>query len=66
MFYFVNDPIGGELACIVEVRDNGEHWFIPLDENNSDYQRYLAWVEAGNEATEYVCPFQPATPLGDD
>jgi hypothetical protein len=66
MFYFCNDEITKEIKSIVEVRDNGEHWFIPLDENNSDYQRYLEWAGAGNEATEYVCPFPPATPLGDD
>jgi hypothetical protein len=24
---------------------------IPFDEGNSDYQRYLKWVEQGNEAT---------------
>jgi hypothetical protein len=25
---------------------------IPLDESNSDYQAYLAWVAEGNEAEE--------------
>jgi hypothetical protein len=24
---------------------------IPFDEGNSDYQRYLKWIEQGNEAT---------------
>jgi hypothetical protein len=27
--------------------------WIPLDEGNSDYQAYLAWVAEGNEATEW-------------
>jgi hypothetical protein len=26
---------------------NNELW-IPADENNSDYQEYLAWLESGN------------------
>ena len=29
---------------------------IPLDENNSDYQRYLEWLAKGNE------PLPPDTP----
>lgn len=32
---------------------------IPLDPDNSDYQRYLEWVEAGNTATLYVAPPAP-------
>ena len=26
---------------------------IPSNEENSDYQKYLAWVAEGNEATEW-------------
>jgi hypothetical protein len=25
--------------------ENGQEWFIPMDEANSDYQRYLHWLE---------------------
>ena len=28
---------------------NGETWHIPPDLTNSDYQQYIAWVEAGNK-----------------
>ena len=30
---------------IIRKEDNA---FIPIDENNTDYQEYLAWVKAGN------------------
>jgi hypothetical protein len=25
--------------------ENGQEWFIPTDPANSDYQRYLRWLE---------------------
>ena len=25
--------------------ENGKEYFIPMDEANSDYQRYLRWLE---------------------
>ena len=62
MFYFAKDKLTNEVSCVVEINSNNEHWFIPLDESNLDYQRYLAWVAEGNEATEYVCPFPEVTP----
>ena len=27
-----------------------DDWFIPLDPNNTMYQKYLTWVEEGNTA----------------
>ena len=35
---------------IVRVADNA---WIPMNESNSDYQRYLAWVAEGNTAEEW-------------
>ena len=32
---------------------NSDRWFIPLDEANTDYLAYLAWVAEGNTATEW-------------
>jgi hypothetical protein len=36
---------GSEAQCIKRIADNA---FIPMDEANTDYQAYLAWVAEGN------------------
>ena len=33
--------------CVLRVADNT---FIPFDPDNTDYQKYLAWVAEGNTA----------------
>lgn len=33
--------------------DNKDMSFIPVDEKNTDYQQYLAWLEAGNTPEEW-------------
>lgn len=38
---------GEETACIK--RSDG--WVIPMHEDNTDYQAYLKWLEAGNTPT---------------
>ena len=34
----------------VDVNGATDNSFIPLDNNNKDYQQYLEWVALGNEA----------------
>ena len=30
---------------VVRTEPDGKTWWIPMDESNSDYQRYLRWLE---------------------
>jgi hypothetical protein len=40
------DPVSNEVTSILRL----EPWLlIPFNEENADYQQYLAWVEAGND-----------------
>ena len=34
-----------QTETVVRLQDNA---FIPFDPSNTDYQEYLAWIEAGN------------------
>jgi hypothetical protein len=43
-------------TTIVRTDEDGQVWHIPTDPANSDYARYLKWVEAGNTAEPYVIP----------
>jgi len=46
IYKLVNDPITGELVNIKTATDD----FIPIAEDNTMYQEYLAWVAEGNTA----------------
>ena len=46
IYKLVNNPITGELVNIRTATDD----FIPIAEDNMDYQKYLAWVAEGNTA----------------
>ena len=46
IYKLVNHPMTGQLVNI-KTADNR---FIPIDENNIDYQEYLLWVAEGNTA----------------
>ena len=45
MYKLQSDTIFGKATCIKRIADNA---FIPFDPANTDYQAYLAWIEAGN------------------
>ena len=36
----------------IRVTINGQEYTVPIDENNRDYQEYLAWLEEGNVPEE--------------
>jgi hypothetical protein len=46
MYQLVNNPYTGQVECIKRLADNA---FIPLNANNTDYQKYLEWLAEGNE-----------------
>jgi hypothetical protein len=48
MMYQLAQTLNGQM--IVRVSDSA---WIPMDEANSDYQQYLAWVAEGNTAEEW-------------
>ena len=41
IYKLVNHPISGELLNIRTATDD----FIPIDEDNTDYQKYLEWAK---------------------
>jgi hypothetical protein len=44
------DIITGEVGSINKTyKDSNKMVCIPLDEENCDYQEYLAWLKEGNE-----------------
>lgn len=47
MYKLVNNPNGGEAKTVLLVNGN-IHTYIPIVEDNTDYQKYLKWLEEGN------------------
>ena len=46
MYKLIKDKILNKVLVINRLSDNA---FIPMDEQNTDYQEYLKWVAEGNE-----------------
>ena len=44
MYKLTINPYGGT-QVVIRLSDNAH---IPFDENNTDYQQYLKWLEEGN------------------
>ena len=42
-----------DLNLVIGIR-RSDGWDIPLDENNTMYQEYLKWKEAGNTPGELI------------
>ena len=45
MYKLLIDTPMGKAQCVQRLSDNA---FIPIDEQNTDYQEYLKWVAEGN------------------
>ena len=52
-YKLVNDNITNELIGVTFTdTENNKIKMIPKNDNNTDYQEYLEWVEAGNTPEE--------------
>jgi hypothetical protein len=47
MYKLFKDEITNTIACI-QLQKDGYLISIPINPDNTDYQQYLKWVEAGN------------------
>jgi len=45
MYKLIKDSITNQTNIVKRLSDNA---FIPFDPDNTDYQEYLRWLEAGN------------------
>tara|TARA_R100000734_G_scaffold12932_1_gene9607 strand:+ start:340 stop:519 length:180 start_codon:yes stop_codon:yes gene_type:complete len=46
------NPLTDKISCISRDDGNDRFTIIPINEANTDYQEYLAWVAEGNTAEE--------------
>ena len=45
MYKLIKDSLTNEVHIVKRLSDNT---FIPFDEGNRDYQKYLVWISEGN------------------
>ena len=50
LYKFYNSHVTGNLCSVMKDNGNGKFLSIPINEENRDYQDYLAWVAEGNTA----------------
>ena len=50
LYKLCNSISTGQLCSVMKDNSNGRLLSIPIDEENTDYQEYLAWVAEGNTA----------------
>ena len=50
LYKLCNSISTGQLCSGMKDNSNGRLLSIPIDEENTDYQEYLAWVAEGNTA----------------
>ena len=48
MYKLIKNPLTNQVNQVQRLSDNA---CIPFDEANSDYQKYLLWLEQGNVPT---------------
>lgn len=48
MYKLIKNNFTNDVNMVKRLSDNS---FIPFDNANTDYQQYLAWLEAGNTPT---------------
>ena len=44
----ITDPAGNKSSDTIKATINDIEVFVPINENNRDYQEILKWVDAGN------------------
>ena len=50
LYKLYNSISTGQLSSVMKDNGNGRFLSIPINEENTDYQDYLAWVAEGNTA----------------